>query len=398
MSIFNYNAYDASGRMVAGSLDAIGVRDAVQRLKKEGLYPLKISETGLEKGIGKKVSAHELALTTRQLASLLSSGATLSDALGVLAKEEKNKRLKAVLFHIKDEISEGSSLSKALCGYPDIFSAIYTGMVAAGEAGGSLDIVLQRLSDYLDVKYRIIRDVRAALTYPIFMSVVGVGVLLFLFVFVIPKITVIFEGTKNPLPLITVILLWLTNFIEYYWYLLIAGGIGGIWGIRFFIKRPSGKAVMDRLLLKIPFLDSLMTHFYIVVMTGTLGSLLKGGIPMLKALEMTKGVLKHTVFNEVIDRAIGDVIGGASLSASIKKREDVIPPVVCHIITVGEKGGNLSDMLLKVSETYRQEFESGIKRGLSLLEPLMILFMGIVVGFIVIAILLPMFEMNRIIK
>jgi general secretion pathway protein F len=398
MSIFNYNAYDASGRRVNGSLDAIGVRDAVQRLKKDGLYPLKIAEAGMEKGIGKKVSSHEIALTTRQLASLLSSGATLSDALGVLSKEEKNKRLKTVLFHIRDEISEGNSLSNALSGYPDIFSGIYTGMVAAGEAGGSLDIVLQRLSDYLEVRHRVVSDVQSALTYPIFMSIVGIGVLLFLFVFVIPKITAIFEGTKNPLPSITVILLWITNFIRYYWYLLIAGGIGGTWGIRFFIKRPSGKAAMDRLLLKIPYVGSLMLHFYIVTLTGTLGSLLNGGIPMIKALKMTKGVLNHTVFNEVIDRAIADVISGTSLSASIKKNEDVMPPVVCHIITVGEKGGNLSDMLLKVSETYRQEFESGIKRGLSLLEPVMILIMGMVVGFIVIAILLPIFELNQIIR
>ncbi len=398
MSIFNYNAYNANGRRVAGSLDAVGVKDAAQRLKKEGLYPLKISEAGLEKWIGKKVSAYELALMTRQFASLLSSGATLPDALGVLAKEEKNKRLKAVLLHVRDEISEGSSLSNALGGYPEIFSGIYTGMVAAGEAGGSLDIVLQRLSDYLEVRHRVVRDVQSALTYPIFMTVVGAGVLLFLFVFVIPKITAIFEGTKNPLPLITIILLWFTDFIGHYWYLLIAGGAAGTWGIKFFIKRPSGKALIDRLLLKIPYIGSHITHFHINTMTGTLGSLLKGGIPMLKSLEMTKGVLNHTVFNKVIDMAIGDVIGGASLSASIKKSEALIPPVVCHIITVGEKGGNLSDMLLKVSETYRQEFEFGIKRGLSLLEPLMILFMGIVVGFIVIAILLPMFELNRIIR
>lgn len=393
MTTFRYKAYNGSGIEVDGSLIADSSRDAIQRLKKDGLYPREVSEIGINGYIRKGISIQELAFTTRQLATLLTAGSTLSDALNVSADGEKNVKLKSILFGIKNKVAEGISLSNALSGYPIVFSEIYRGMVAAGESSGSLDKVLLRLSEYLEGRAKIIRDIRSAIIYPFFMTLVGICVLSFLFIFVIPKITKIFEDTKSTLPWITLMLIWVTNFIRYYWFIVIIGMIAVGWGVRLYIRMPYGREVIDNLALKIPWLGRLVSHFYITNLTMTLGSLLKEGVPMLRALEMTRGVLNHSVFDKVIDSAIQDVIGGSSLSMSIKKA-DSIPPIVAHTITVGEKGGNLGDVLLKVSETYGQELEAEVKKGLSLLEPVLILIMGIIVGFIVLAILIPIFQLN----
>lgn len=397
MPVFNYKAYDKSGREVAGNLDAIGLKDAIQSLKKDGLYPARIVEVDFVRRGREKVATHDLALTTRQLATLLSSGANLSDALTVLADEEGNTRLKSVILHIKDTIAEGSSLASAMNSYPQIFSGIYRGMVAAGEASGSLDRILPRLADYLETRAKIIRDIRFAVIYPVFMIAVGIGVLSILFIFVIPKITRIFEDTKNVLPWITIVLLWVTDLLRHYWSVIIFAIIGIIWGGRFYIKTPAGKTMKDKLSLKAPWFGGLIIKFYISNLTRTLGNLLKGGIPIIKALEMTKVVLNHMVFNEVINKAIQDIVSGSSLSASFKKAES-IPPIVNHMIAVGETGGNLDEMLLKASDIYEQEFESEIKKTLTLLEPVLILIMGVIIGFIVIAILLPIFQLNQVIR
>lgn len=397
MPVFNYKAYDKSGREVAGNLDAIGLKDAIQSLKKDGLYPARIVEVDFVRRGREKVATHDLALTTRQLATLLSSGANLSDALTVLADEEGNTRLKSVILHIKDTIAEGSSLASAMNSYPQIFSGIYRGMVAAGEASGSLDRILPRLADYLETRAKIIRDIRFAVIYPVFMIAVGIGVLSILFIFVIPKITRIFEDTKNVLPWITIVLLWVTDLLRHYWSVIIFAIIGIIWGGRFYIKTPAGKTMKDKLSLKVPWFGGLIIKFYISNLTRTLGNLLKGGIPIIKALEMTKVVLNHMVFNEVINKAIQDIVSGSSLSASFKKAES-IPPIVNHMIAVGETGGNLDEMLLKASDIYEQEFESEIKKTLTLLEPVLILIMGVIIGFIVIAILLPIFQLNQVIR
>ncbi len=393
MVTFRYKAYNGRGIEVDGNLSAEGIKDAIQRLKKDGLYPREVSEIGINGYIRKSVSIQDIALTTRQLATLLTAGSTLSDALTVLVDGERNIRLKSILTSIKNKVTEGTSLSSAIGNYPGVFSGIYRGMVATGEESGSLDKVLLRLSDYLETRAKILRDIRSALVYPLFMTLVGICVLSFLFIFVIPKITRIFEDTKSAMPWVTLILIWTTNFIRYYWFILLISIIGVVWGSRFYIRTLTGKVLIDRLILKIPWLGRLVGHFYITNLTRTLGSLLKEGMPLLKGLEMTRGVLNNAVFSKVIDDAIQDVIGGSSLSISIKNAES-IPPIVAHMITVGEKSGNLDEVLLKISKNYEQEFEADVKSGLSLLEPVLILIMGVIVGFIVLAILIPIFQLN----
>ncbi|MBI1911415.1 MAG: type II secretion system inner membrane protein GspF [Deltaproteobacteria bacterium] len=401
MPTFRYKAYDSIGKTIAGSLEASGLKDAAQQIKNTGLFPAEIKETegakGKQFGLKKGITAQMLALTTRQLATLLSTGTNLSEALTVLCENTSNEKLKAVLQKVRETVVEGSSFARALEAHPTVFSPFYRGLVTAGEASGSLDKVLPRLADYLEARAKILNDVKAALTYPILMSLVGIGVLSFLFIFVIPKITRMFEETQNALPLITQVLIWFTDMMRSYWPVFIILTAAGVWlGFRY-IKTEKGKSLKDKWLLKIPWFGSLVLDFYISNFARTLGSLLKGGVQVLKALEITKDVLNNSVFDAILDNACNDCTGGSSLSTSLKKHK-TIPAIVVHMISVGEKGGNLDEMLLKTADVYENQFETGVKKTLNLLEPLMILAMGLVVGFIVLSILLPIFQLNQIIR
>ena len=396
MPIFRYKAYDGAGSEAAGTLDAVGLQDAIKKLKGDGLYPKEVKELLSGSVRRLSVTAQELAMVTRQLGTLLRAGASITEALDMLAKERGSGKLGTIMLKINEAVSHGSSLAGALDTYPSIFPGVYRGMVAAGEASGSLDTVLTRLAEYLETKARIVQDVRTALIYPLFMILVGAVVLSFLFIFVIPKIMVVFEDREATMPFITSILLAIANIMRSFWPLLILLVAGGIVGIRYAVKRPFWRGVIDRGLLRVPVAGRLIVHFYIANLTRTLGTLLHGGLPMLASLEITGRAMEHTVFKGVVERAIKGVTEGAPLSASIA-REEVAPRMVSQMMTIGERSGNLDEMLLKVSESYEQEFESGVKRSLALLEPLLILLMGVVVGFIVLAILLPIFELNQIV-
>ncbi|MBI5644322.1 MAG: type II secretion system F family protein [Deltaproteobacteria bacterium] len=398
MPTFRYKAYDSGGKPVAGNIEAAGIKDAVQLIKNTGLFPADVSEAEFAGGrfFNAAVSSQALTLTTRQLATLLSTGTALPEALLILTNNTDNARLRSILINIKESVAGGSSLTTALAPYPDVFSPFYKGLVTAGEASGSLDKALLQLADYLEARAKIVSEVKAALTYPALMCFVGAAILSFLFAFVIPKITRIFDDTKNMLPLITKVLLALTGIVKSYWPAIIIGTGGSIWLARRYVRTPKGKTFSDRLLLELPWFGKLASDFYISNFTRTLGSLLKSGVQLLKALEITREVLNHAVYDKILDTAITDCTGGTSLSASLKKHK-AIPQIVTHMISVGERSGSLDDMLIKTAETYTLDFERGVKRAMNLLEPLLILAMGVIVGFIVLAILLPIFELNQII-
>lgn len=399
MPTFKYKAYNTGGKTIAGAIEAAGVKDAIERLKNSGLYPTDVKEAFAGKkylGARSGITTNVLALTTRQLATLLSAGTNLSEALTVLTENTANEKLKSVLLRIKESVMEGSSLSKSLESHPEIFSTFYRGLVAAGEASGSLDKVLPRLADYLEARARIIRDVKAALTYPVLMTLVGVSVLSFLFIFVIPKITRMFEETQSTLPLITRFLIGVTTLFKDYWLILLIAIAAGTWITVKYLSTRRGRTMRQQVSFKIPWFGGIIRDFYISNFARTLGSLLKGGVHMLKALEITNEVIDHSVFRNILDTAIRDCTGGSSLSISLKK-QTAIPPIVVHMISVGEKSGTLDEMLLKTAESYELDFEANVKKTLNLLEPILILVMGLAVGFIVLAILLPIFQLNQII-
>ena len=399
MPIFQYKAYNDTGKEVSGEVEAASNKDAFQILKREGLYPKELSSLKSERFVffnplRRHVPLTKLAITTAQLSTLLASGATLYDTLSILINEEENRVLRDVVIRVKERIAEGSSLCVALDDYPEIFPEIYRRMIEAGEASGTLDKVLARLAEYLETRASVQRQVRTALLYPLLMTIVGFGILSFLFVFVIPKITGIFEDTKQTLPLITIILLRIVNLFRNYWPLMLIFMGGGIWGARKFIAKPTGKAFLDRALLRLPWIGGTLTKFYIASLASTLGSLMESGVPILKALDLSKKALGHAAFDTVLNKAITDITEGVSLSESFKG-SNIVPGFLTHMIAIGERSGKLEDLLLRVASTYEKDFETAVTRAISLLEPLLILTMGFVVGFIVLAILLPIFELNQ---
>ncbi|MBM4146091.1 MAG: type II secretion system protein GspF [Nitrospira sp.] len=391
MPIFQYKGYRTDGSEAAGSIEANSLKDAVLRLKDSGLYPRDVTEAAYKdsKGLFRRPDISLLPSTTRQLSTLLSSGAPLMDALNSLSEENKGY-WKNMLVNIKEKVAGGSSLSKALEEYGNIFPVFYVNMVAAGEASGNLDKVLSRMSGFLEAQENLKSKVRASMIYPVFMICVGFIVLSFLFTFVIPKITRIFKDTATALPFITVILITISDIFQRYWWLLIGLLLGGITGFR--RMREKKRVFLDKLILRLP--GNILQSLYYGRFARTLGFLLEGGLPVLRALELSAKSIGNQALEMKVMEAGKHVAEGARLSASLEG----FPPVLLQLISTGERSGQLIEILKNAADSYEEEFSRRVQKALSLLEPAMVLFMGLIVGLIVLAVLLPIFQLNQLVK
>ena len=391
MPIFNYRGYDHAGAETEGVIEADGLRDAAFKIKTKGVFPKDISEsvTSEKKVFFKKFSPLVLAGLTRRLSTLLSSGVPLIDAIGSLSIEQKSE-WKNLLIDLKEKLAGGSTLARAMESYPDVFPDFYTGLISAGENSGKLADVLIKLSDFLENDINIKNKVKTALIYPLFMAVVSVTIVLFLFTFVIPKITKIFEDTATTLPIMTVILIWVSATLKNFWWLLIALAAGAV----LLLKRikETRKDLIDAILIKDP--TGILMGLYMLRFTMTMGFLLSGGLPILQAMKLTGKATGNVVLENRIIEAEKHVSQGAKLSSSLEG----FPPTLLQIISTGEETGKLPEVLQKTSESYESEFDRKLQRMISLLEPSLILVMGLVVGFIVVAVLMPIFELNEMMK
>jgi general secretion pathway protein F len=391
MPIFQYRGYRTDGSEVTGTIEANSQKDAALRLKESGLYPKSVAEAVYKKGSGffHKFDLSLLPPITRQLSTLLASGVTLMEALDSLSAEQKGV-WKNILVNIKENVSAGASFSKALEGYKNIFPEFYVNMVAAGEASGNLDKVLVRLSDFLEAQETLKSKVRMSMIYPVFMICVGFVVLSFLFVFVIPKITKIFKDTQSALPLITVVLITISDIVQHYWWLLTGALLGAVYGLR--RLKDKNRLFIDRMILRLP--GNILQSLYFGRFARTLGFLLEGGLPVLRALELAAKSIGNSVIETKVLEAEKRVSEGARLSASLEG----FPPVLLQLISTGERSGQLVDVLRNAAISYEEEFSRKVQKALSILEPAMILCMGIIVGLIVLAVLLPIFQLNQLIK
>ncbi|WP_456385131.1 type II secretion system inner membrane protein GspF [Desulfolithobacter sp.] len=408
MPVYEYTALSSSGKKTKGIIDADSVSAARQKIKSRGQYPVEIIETTpraekpgktsfLHIELGQRVRQQEIHIATRQLATLLGAGIPLVQALNGLIEQTTNRSLKKIIAQIKDSVNEGNSLTAALSEHPRLFSRIYINMVRAGEASGSLDVVLERLAEFGESQQALKSRLKAALTYPLFMAVVGTLVLFLLITFIVPSITKVFEGTSQALPLPTILLINLSGFFKNYWWLLILLIAAAVAAIRFFITRPTGRRLWDRLKLTLPLLGDLNIKIASARLGRTLSSLLESGVPLVTALQIVKNILNNTILAETIDDATRELEKGRSLSQILKK-SPWFPPMLVQMIGVGEQSGALEKMLGKVADNYEREVEAKILTMTSLIEPIMILVMGGVVSFIVVSILLPIFEMNQLIR
>lgn len=339
------------------------------------------------------VNISELAITTRQFSTLISAGLPLEASLVALSEQTEDAKLGQILTQVKDRVSEGSSLANALGEHQNVFSDLYINIVRAGEASGTLDIVLLRLADFLEKQAALTSKVKSALIYPIFMFFIGGGVLFFTMTYVIPRIAKIFEDSQKALPLMTVILINVSGFFSNNILLLLILLPVLLFAAYRFNKTERGRMLFDRLSLKLPVFGKINSMVVISRFTRTLGTLLASGIPLLDALKIGEAVLGNQVYGKTLEEVRSNVREGTSLAKPLRD-SGVFPPLVTRMIAVGEQTGEMEQMLTKVADIYDQQVETMVSTLTSLLEPVMILIIGAVMGFIVFAVLLPIFNLT----
>jgi general secretion pathway protein F len=403
MPTFSYSAFRADGSSVSGVVEADNLQVARQELKKSGLYPRELSEVRraaagrMQSFFSKGVALPELSLMTRRLSTLLGSSVPVFEAITTLYEQETPGELKDVLGRIRSRLAEGANLARALAEDPAVFSESYVSMVAAGEASGALESILDKLADFLEEQEAVRSRIVSSLAYPALMVVVGTAVMLFLLAFVIPKIIVIFEQNKATLPLITILLIKVSTLLRKGWWLLAAAGIGAVYTYRRLIKKENLRLKRDIWLLRTPLIGPLVSKLILSRFSKILGLLLASGVPVIKAMEITGEVVVNRQYRKVLLSVREELAEGGSLSASLRNTE-LFPPMLVHMVAVGEKGGTLEAMLTKAGSSFEKEFVASVTRFMSLLEPLMVLAMGIVVGTVVVAVLLPIFQLNQLVK
>jgi general secretion pathway protein F len=420
MPVYEYKGLTTEGRDVSGIIDAESPKTARVKLRQSGIYPTDVVEGAGESAYGfksaipkersgrrqpwwsrvqvsQRAGQMEVALMTRHLATLTGAKLPLMEALSALMDQLEKGELKRIIAGVRERVKEGSSLAAALSQYPAVFSETYINMVKAGEASGTMDGMLLRLADYLEYQVKLRNQLVATLTYPVFMVIIGGLILFGLVTFIVPKITLIFEEVHQVLPWPTVILIALSHFLNTYWWVVLLGGALGLFAIQQYIKTPAGRIRYDRFLLRTPVMGRVILMVAISRFTRTLSTLLSSGVPLLQALDVVRNVVQNTVLSDAIDRARQNIGEGQNLAEPLKK-SGMFPPLVTHMIAVGEKSGELEPMLVKVSEAYDNEVEAIIGTLTALLTPVMILVMGGIIGFIVMAILLPIFELSQIVR
>lgn len=402
MPIFEYKGLSKAGKNVKGLIDSDNIRSARLKLKKDGIFVTEIRDKKKAQGQKKKssykgsVPIRDLALMVRQLATLFKANIPLVDALGIISEQVEHLALKEAMADCKNMVNEGMPFHKALSKYPNIFSNIFLSMVEAGEASGSLDTILMRLADFAEAAADLRSKLSSALTYPIILLVIVVAILFGLFIVVIPKITAIFESNPElTLPWYTQVVIEISGFMVNYWYLII--GLSALLYFAFmnWKKTPSGSAQWDAISLKLPLFGPIIQMVAVARFTRTLATLLNGGVPMLQAMDIVKNVVDNAVISRAIEDARSNISEGETIAGPLKKSGQ-FPPIVIDMVNIGEKTGELENMLTQVSDAYDFQVTAKINSMTSLVTPLVTVIMGIVVFVIVISIMMPMFEMTDI--
>jgi len=407
VAVYEYRGLDQAGRDIKGIIDADSPRLARTKLRRSGIFPTEIlidrhmKKSGVEGvSIGALVSRiriQEISIMTRQMATLVGAGLPIVEALTALIDQTENARLKKVMTQVRESVNEGSSLADAMRRFPKVFSELYANMINAGESSGALDIVLKRLADFMENQVMLRNKILSTLTYPIILVLVGIAILAFLLVSVVPKVVRIFDDLQQALPIPTVILIAVTDFLGDYWWVILVVVGGSLLALRQYAATEKGHQNYNRMVLRIPVMGKLLRTIVTTRFARTLAILLNSGIPLLQSMDIAKAVVNNVVISDAIESAEEAIREGESIAEPLR-RSKVFPSMVTHMIAVGEKTGELEQMLFKVSEAYDNEVETTMSRMTSLLGPIVILVLGGVVLFIVLAILLPMFEMNQIIR
>jgi len=405
---YAYEAKKSPAEIVKGVLVADNRNAAIQKVAQLGFFLISIKEEADEAVVKsgetrprynpfERISLKNITDFTRQLADLLESGLTITKALELLEMQSDNRKLKAVVADVKAYCVGGKPLSEALARHPAVFSNLYVSMIKSGETGGMLGNILKRLSDFSEKQLEIQTKVRTALAYPILMSVVGTATIIVLLTFVIPKMMVMFSDLGQALPLPTRILLAISDAIRNYWWIMLALAAAAWASIAKMYKTPEGKLAIDKIRLGLPIVGALTRKIEVARFARTLATLLENGVPILHALDVVSATIENEVIRQDIIKCATAVKEGASLANGFAGSVN-ITPAVTSMIALGEESGNLTRSLTKIAQGYERESDEAIKVMMSLLEPILILVLGAVVGFIVISMLLPIFEINFLVR
>jgi len=402
MPAFAYRARMLTGGLTEGTIDANDQRSAMDQLRSQKLVPLEVTEATtpiMERLMAlspfkPKVSSRELVLFSRQLSTLVSAGVPLVQGLTILEEQVESKLFKTIVHAIKEDIEAGQSITDALKKHPNAFEELYVGMIKAGEVGGILDVILERLSSYLEAAENLRSKVKGAMMYPLVVSIIAGSVTLFLLMGVIPTFTKIFSGFGAELPFITQMLVDLSDNLQKYWYIVFSIPIVLVVFLKQYGKTEMGRRNLDAIMMKVPIFGILLKKVAVAKFTRTLGTLIKSGVPILQALETVAKTSGNKVIEIAIMTARESVKEGERIAVQLRKA-NIFPPMVVQMVAIGEETGNLDTMLSKIADFYDQEVDVAVKTLTSMIEPIIIVVMGAVIGFIVIAMFLPMFELGN---
>ena len=405
MAIYTYKGLTAKGKEIKDSITAEGLVQAKQRLKSMGVMLIEIEEQksasakktgGSTLSFGKAVTTEELALMTRQLSTLIKAKVQIVEAFSALMEQQtENPRFRVILSEIRQKVNEGSSLAGALGDYPKVFDNVYVNMVEAGEASGTLEVVLLRLAEFTEAQVKLARKIKGSMTYPVIMMSVGTLMIGIIFIFVIPKITKIFVSMNKALPIQTEICIWISNFLTNWWWAVIIGIFLSWQMFKKWKDTESGRSKWDRFLLKAPIVSEIIMMINVSRFCSTLATLLNSGVPILISMNIVKNLIGNVHMQKAVSDSRDAVKEGASLAGPLVK-SGLFPAMVTHMVRLGEKSGELEPMLEIVAENYEEQVDSKLSGLTSTLEPIMMVVMGLVVAFVVFSVVVPMMELNSI--
>lgn len=391
MPTFAYTARTLGGELKTATMDAASRDEVVAQLRRQKLIVVKIDEEKAKKRMG-RIKTRDIVIFTRQFATMINAGLPLVQALDILSKQSENKALQDVTRQVVYDVESGHTVADALRRHPKAFPDLYVNMVAAGEAGGILDTILLRLATFLEKNDALVGKVKSAMIYPAVIMSVAVVAIVVLLIFVIPVFQNMFASVNLSLPLPTRVVIGLSSFLKHYWWLMGAGIWGGIFMLRQYYRAPAGRLQVDRFMLRVPVLGDLLRKSAVSRFTRTLGTLISSGVSILDGLEITAKTAGNQVIHNAIMESRSSIAGGDTISAPLQK-SNVFPPMVISMIAVGEQTGGLDEMLSKIADFYDTEVDTAVSGLLSLMEPIMIVFLGVIVGGMVVAMYLPIFDM-----
>jgi type IV pilus assembly protein PilC len=396
MPTFTYSARNLTGTLQQGEVDVPTREEVVGFLRKQKLIPVKIQEKksslDINLSIGTGIKTKDIVIFTRQFATMINSGLPLVQSLDILAKQTENKPFKKVIAQVQHDVESGNTLADALRQHPKVFTDLYVNMVAAGEVGGILDVILLRLATFLEKNDALARKIKGAMVYPAVIFLVAIGAVATLLIVVIPTFQQMFEGAGVPLPGPTLLVIFLSESLQAYWVFMLAAIAAVVFAIRYTYKTSGGRLAIDSLLLKAPIFGDLLRKTAVARFTRTLGTLVSSGVSILEGLEITARTAGNRVIHDAVMESRASIAGGETIAEPLK-RAAVFPPMVVQMINVGEQTGGLDEMLTKIADFYDDEVDQAVEALLSAMEPIMIVFLGGIVGGMIVAMYLPIFDM-----